>query len=376
MINAIQHSILCETLTIWAAEYAAGFPTVHQVVYDILSALVMEFEACAVAVEDAVMLATDGAEVCEEIGAELVGVEPAIGLAGTIVPVLTIRNDEMGSGLFRHRMPHWGVLEHLRLHRGCRLLMRKRIGSTPELSNCLDSGKSTDTYGDCPVGEFSEGTFRRPDACPFCSGHVYCSEDESLVCANPECKTKIGDRIVRFVTVGGMGIPGITEKVVEQLLVGGKLDTVEGLYDLDVDDFMDACHITHTDAYMLVKLVSRSKLKPLHMLLDGFGLDGVGRDITPMLAWCIGECGGMKKMVSDEDSVVAKFFRELMKKCAKRGVDASVVEALRSFSVRNTAMIRKLVDLGVAQEPIKPDGLKDEKPRSPRGKKMRRRKGK
>ena len=372
MINAIQHSILCETLTIWAAEFAAGFPTVHQVVYDILHAIVIEFEACAAAVEEAVEVV----EECEEIGAELVGVEQAIGLGGSIVPVLTIRNDEMGSGLFRHRMPHWGILEHLGIHRGCRLKMRKRIGSTPELVECVDSGKTMDTYGVCPDRNPQDGSFRRPDACPFCGGHLYCSDNEMLVCPNPDCKTKIGDRIVRFVTIGGMGIPTITETVVEQLLVGGKLDTIEGLYALDVDDFIDACHVTHTDAYMMVKLVARSKMKPMHMLLDGLGMDGIGKDVTPIMAWCIGECGGMRKMVSDEETVVTKFFKELSKKCMKHGIPSSNVKTLKEFSLKNRSMLRKLVELGVAQEPIRPDGLKEEKPRAPRGKRMRRRKGK
>ena len=370
MINAIQHSIICETLTIWAAEFAAGMPTVHEAIYEILSMLAIEFETCAAAVTEAVEVV----EECEEIGAELVGVEQAIGLGGSIVPVLTIRNDEMGPGLFRHRMPHWGALEHLGLHRGCRLKMRKRIGRTPELAECVDSGKSLDTYGQCPQGNHGEGTFKRPTECPFCSAQLYCSGGGDMVCPNPECKTKIGDRIVRFVTIGGMGIPGITEKVVEQLLVGGKLDTVEGLYSLDVDDFIDACHVTHTDAYMMVKLVARSKMKPLHMLLDGLGLDGVGKDVTPALAWCIGECGGMRKMVSDEDTAVNRFFRELAKRCAKRGIPVSKVETLREFAGRNRGMLRKLVELGVAQEPIKPDGIKEVKPRAPRGRKMKRRK--
>ena len=339
--------------------------------------LVIEFESCASVVEEAVMFAAGAdADTCEEIGAELVGVEPAIGLSGTIVPVLTIRNDEMGTGLFRHRMPHWGVLEHLGLHRGCRLKMRKRMGSTPELTECLDTGKSADTYGIGPSGAIVDGTFRRPENCPFCGSHLFCSGNETLVCANPECKTKVGDRIVRFVTVGGMGIPGITETVVEQLLVGGKIDSIEGLYGLDVGDFMEACHVTHTDAYMMVKLVARSKLKPLHMLLDGLAIWGIGRDITPALAWCIGECGGMRKMVSDEDNAVNRFFRELTKKCARQGISGSKVEALREFAGKNRGMLRKLVDMEVAQEPIRPEGIQEEKPRAPRGKKMRRTRGK
>ena len=52
------------------------------------------------------------------------------------------------------------------------------------------------------------------------------------------------------------------------------------------------------------------------------------------------------------------------------------MKTLKEFSLKNRSMLRKLVELGVAQEPIRPDGLKEEKSRLPKGRRMRRRKGK
>ena len=187
MINAIQHSIICETLTIWAAEYAAGFPSVHEVIYDLLTVLAMEFEACASAVESAVSFVDGGIETCEELCAELVAVEPAIGLNGAIVPVATIWNPDMGqSDLFRHRMPHWGMSDYLGLHDGCRVTLKKRIGCAPELYGCVDTGRNADSYTGgarwVPPEGHGRTMFTTPALCPFCGDRVV-SDREDIVCS-------------------------------------------------------------------------------------------------------------------------------------------------------------------------------------------------
>ena len=352
MINAIQHSIICETLTIWAAEYAAGFPSVHEVIYDLLTVMAMEFEACASAVESVVSFVEGGVETCEEIYAELVAVEPAIGLNGVIVPVATIRNSEMGqSDLFRHRMPHWGMSDYLGLHDGCRVTLKKRIGCAPELYGCVDTGRNSDSYTGgarwVPPEGHGRTMFTTPALCPFCGDRVV-SDREDIVCVNPDCRSKVGSRVARFVSVGGMAIPGMTERVVDQLLVAGKLERVEDLYSLKVADFIDACHVTHTDAYVLFKSVERSKLKPLHMLLDGMGIPGIGREETPVLAECISAAGGLSKLVSDMDGFYAGFIRE----AESRSVSGNAVASFVKFSRNNIESIGRFVELGVAQVAI------------------------
>lgn len=356
MITALQHSILVDTLTVWAAEFAAGFPTVHQVVYDILSMLVIEFESCASVVEEAVMVAEESAE---EIAAELVSLEPAVGLAGTIVPVATIRNDELHT---RHRMPHWGIPGYLGLHTGCKVILRKRMGMPPELSGCSETGRHVDGY--------VVGDYERPVVCPFCGGELVCSVDESVACRNADCKSQLGDRLVRFVTVGGMGIPGITEKVVEELLVAGKVDSLDGLYSLKTQDFMDACHVSYTDGYMMMRMVERSKLKPLHMLLDGLCIDGVGKEATPKIAWCIAGSGGLKTLLSEDQGEASGAVAKFGSKCAKMGVGSFAVQSVVAFLAKNRNMMRRFVELGVAQTPVP---VVEKKKRTV-GKRMRRRK--
>ena len=357
MITALQHSILVDTLTVWAAEFAAGLPTVHQAVYDILAVLVAEFEACSAVVEEAVMVAEESAE---EIAAELVSLEPAVGLSGTIVPVATIRNDELYT---RHRMPHWGIPGYLGLQKGCKVILRKRMGMPPELSGCSETGRHVDGY--------VVGDYERPVSCPFCEGDLVYSVDESLACRNADCKSQLGDRLVRFVTVGGMGIPGITEKVVEELLVAGKVDSLDGLYGLKTQDFMEACRVSYTDGYMMMRMVERSKLKPLHMLLDGLGIDGVSREMTPRVAWCIAGSGGLKAMLSEDQSEASGAVAKFGSKCAKMGVGSFAVQSVVSFLAKNRDMMRRFVELGVAQTPVPVI----EKKKRTVGKRMRRRKG-
>lgn len=385
MINAEQYSVICETLTIWAAEFAAGYPSVHCAIYEILAMLALEYETsaslCPARVPDAESV-SEAHDSCEEISAELVSLEPAIGLAGAIVPVAGIRSHELDrSTVFRCRVPHWGISDYLGLHRGCTVSLRKEMGKSPELSACRESGRNTGTYSPLfgkwipPEGHSLE-MFSRPTACPYCGENLVIRETvdghESLVCVNPGCRTQIGDRVLRFVAVGGMGIPGMTRDVVEQLLMEGKLDTVESLYSLTVKDYMDACHVSYTDAYVLMKSVERSKLKPMHMLIDAMGIPGISRELSPSVASCIAGAGGMGSLVDDDPAVVARAVARMTSRAIKLGLTGTAVKQVIDYIVENRAMVRKLVELGVAQaaSPL----VYREKPKRIRGKRLKRRK--
>lgn len=385
MINAIQHSIICETLTIWAAEFAAGCPSVHETIYEILSMLALEFEACAAAVTSALNSLPEieeAAEECEEICAELVSLEPAIGLAGAIVPVAGIRNHELDhSTVFRCRVQHWGITDYLGLHRGCTVTLRKEMGKSPELFSCMETGRTAGSYSPLhgkwvpPVNHALE-LFVRPETCPYCGRELVLRVDssghESIACVNAECKTQVGDRVVRFVTVGGMGIPGITVGVVEQLLMEGKLETVESLYTLTVKDFMDACHVSYTDAYVLMKSVERSKLKPMHMLLDAMGIPGISREITPALAACITDAGGMGALVDDDPGVTARAVSRFTARSIRVGLPAKAVKQVIDYMVAHRDMVLAFVRMGVAQKSV--PLVVEDKPKRSKGRKMKRRK--
>lgn len=253
------------------------------------------------------------------------------------------------------------------------------MGKSPELASCRETGRDTGTYSPLyskwmpPEGHSME-LFNRPETCPFCGKALVIRkvEHEVLACVNPECKTQIGDRLVRFVTVGGMGIPGITENVVEQLLLEGKLDTVEGLYSLTVKDFMDACHVSYTDAYVLMKSVERSKLKPMHMLLDAMGIPGISREVTPILAACIAGSGGMGALVDSDPVKMAKAVAKFTARAVKAGFTGKAAQGVVDYFFKYREMVLKLVELGVAQEATPVEWK--EKPKRTRGKRMKRRK--
>lgn len=229
------------------------------------------------------------------------------------------------------------------------MTLRKKIGASPELSGCIETGRSADLYSPgepawVPPEGHMGNMFTRPDKCPFCDADLV-SRDDDLVCTNKDCRSGIGRRVAKFVSVGGMGIPGMTDKVVDQLLVAGKLDTVEDLYRLKVSDYIEACHVTHTDAYVLYRSVERSKLKPLHMLLDALGIDGVDREDTPLLAACVYEAGGLSAMSEDN----AKFFSRFGAAASERELPARVRDAFAGFAGKYSECLGNLARLGVAQ---------------------------
>lgn len=353
MINAFQHSIICETLTMWAAEAAAGFPAVHEAIYELLSMLAIEFEACSAAMEPI-------QESAEEICAELVSLEPVAGLSGAIVPLATIRSHELDKhALFRCPVPHWGITDFLGLHRGCTVTLRKELGKSPELASCLETGRTAVSYSNSadpwmpPEGKTVE-FFREPAACPFCSAPLmrrFLGHRPELVCPNQDCEVHAGEALRKFVAVGGMAIPGITDEVVMQLAMAGKIRSVVDIYELDIGDFMEACHNSYTDAYLMVKSVARSKLKPMHMLLDALGFPGISRDDTPALSRCIAGAGGMARVASDPKA--AGKFRRLAREADLR---EDKVDIVAKGLAKKARAVARLSELGVAQVAAGDDG--------------------
>lgn len=351
MINAEQHAEICETLTVWAAEHAAGCPSVSDTIYDLVAGFAKEYETLTASIpvpEPAASSALD-----EEIHAELVSLEAAAGLEGRIVPMAALRSESLDdTAIFRCRIPHWGISDYLGLHAGCTVTLAKTLGNTPQLTYCHSTGRHTKKYepshdtgtdwGDRP------DIYLRPGKCPFCSGPLVASGGH-LSCKDTECRAGLADRLAHFVSVEGMAIPGFTPAIVEELVLHGKIHSLDGLYTLGIADFMDACHTSYTDAFVLLKSIERSKLKPLHMLLDGLGIPGLSRDDSPMVASCIADSGGLAAMSGSDHGKTARALARFGTLAARCGLKVSVVQSVAEYIAARSEKITALVKLGVAQ---------------------------
>lgn len=351
MINAEQHAEICETLTVWAAEHAAGCPSVSDTIYDLVAGFAKEYETLDANIpvpEPAASSALD-----EEIHAELVSLEAAAGLEGRIVPVAALRSKSLdGTAIFRCRIPHWGISDYLGLHAGCTVTLEKTLGNKPQLAYCHNTDRHTRKYEPSHDNGTNWGgrpdIYLRPGKCPFCSGPLVANGGH-LSCKDTECRAGLADRLAHFVSVEGMAIPGFTPDIVEELVLHGKIHSLDGLYTLGIADFMDACHTSYTDAYVLLKSIERSKLKPLHMLLDGLGIPGLSRDDSPLVASCIADAGGLSAMSGDDSAKNAKALARFGTLAARCGLSVAVVQSVAEYIVAKSAKVTALVKLGVAQ---------------------------
>ncbi len=130
-----------------------------------------------------------------------------------------------------------------------------------------------------------EKKFVFPDRCPVCGGPV--ARDEGGVyirCLNPACPAKLKQRIRYFAHRDAMDIQGLGEKLIDQLVDKGLVDSIADLYNLRLPELVKLERMGAKSATNLLNEIEKSKQRGLDRLLTGLAIPHVGRHIAEVLA--------------------------------------------------------------------------------------------
>lgn len=133
--------------------------------------------------------------------------------------------------------------------------------------------------------------FEFPKRCPDCGGMVVSAptndgEDEgvALVCSNtPECPSQVKGRLEHWCSKAGLDIQDVGPTITEKLYAHGTRSP-EQLYQLTVQDLADIPGFGSRRAQITVEAILASKHAPLHQVLAGLGIPGVGQGTSKKLA--------------------------------------------------------------------------------------------
>lgn len=311
----------------------------------------------------------------EEKETELLDIEQSIGMSGAITPVAIINPVHLAmTTVSRCSLHNWDLVDYLGLHKGCHVVIRKAGEIIPELVKCVETGRSKDTYeverDICDrkkidhVSPWEPATdadrqverYSRPTNCPCCGGPLACEvnadgkELVSWVCSNEQCKSQIGGKLANFVSRDCMNIMGVGDTIVEQLLDAGKVTFFDDIYRLTEQDLVDACGKSPAGAQKLLQSIEKSKGNYLHQLVEGFSVPGLGHQVAPAVAKCIGEAGGLMEMVCGEPDLEQAARQTFADSAETAGVSQIISARFLEFVERNKPQLRALAEMGVAQE--------------------------
>lgn len=135
-------------------------------------------------------------------------------------------------------------------------------------------------------------------SCPSCGSDIVKDEDGVYYrCLNPECPAQAIKKIEYFVSRGAMRIDGFGERYAEILFQNGWVKNIADIYDLE----KHTMEIVMLEGFgekavdNLLIAIEESKGNPLHRLINGLGINGVGAELAKIL---VDEFGSFNQLMA------------------------------------------------------------------------------
>ncbi|MES1257494.1 MAG: NAD-dependent DNA ligase LigA [Acidobacteriota bacterium] len=145
-----------------------------------------------------------------------------------------------------------------------------------------------------------QGTYRKPfqmpEACPVCGGRVVREEGEAASrCINTNCPARLKESIRHFASRGVMGIDGLGDALIDQLVDSGLVTGVADLYQLTVEQLAGLDRMGAKSATNVIQNIDRSRFMPLPRVIGALGIRFVGERTAELLAE---HFGSMEKLAA------------------------------------------------------------------------------
>ena len=184
-----------------------------------------------------------------------------------------------------------------------------------------------------------------PERCPVCQSHVTRAEGEAVArCTGGlVCSAQRREALRHFASRRAMDVEGLGDKLVEQLVEAGRVETPADLYTLTAEEVAGLDRMGEKSAANLVAALDASKQTTLPRFLFALGIRDVGEATALALAEHFGTLEPLEQATLDEiqqvrdvGPVVAAHVRDFFDEARNR----KVIEALRAAGVRWPALKR------------------------------------
>jgi DNA ligase (NAD+) len=215
----------------------------------------------------------------QEALTELLDIEVQVGRTGALTPVARLAPVFVG-----------GVtVTNATLHNEDEVRRKEvRIGDTVVVRRAGDV--IPEVVGVAPDRPRGSGLFVMPDRCPVCGSAVSRPEGEAIArCTGGLfCAAQRKQALLHYASRRAMDIEGLGEKLVDQLVDGGRVRTPADLYRLDPQALAGLERMGEKSAANLLAAIEASRTRPLSRLVFALGIRNVGETTARDLARAFG----------------------------------------------------------------------------------------
>jgi len=213
----------------------------------------------------------------EEAISRVEKVEFQVGRTGSITPVARLQPVFVGGVTVSNATLHnMDEISRLDLHLGDWVMIRRAGDVIPQVVSVILSRRPDDA-----------ATIKLPERCPSCDSTIIRSDDEAVArcSASPQvCPAQRKERIKHFASRLALDIDGLGDKLVEQMVDQGLIETPADLFSLSVDDIASLERMGDKSAANLVAALEASKETTLAKFIYALGIRDVGEATAAALA--------------------------------------------------------------------------------------------
>ena len=172
-------------------------------------------------------------------------------------------------------------------------------------------------------------------------------ESAALYCSNPGCFAIEKEHLIHAVSKKGLDIPGLGEKIVEQLMNEGLVKDISDIFALTVGDLMPLERFAEKKADKIVDSIIAAKKVPAAKFFFALGIHHVGEETAELITNRIKNRELGIKNLKDIASKVPKITQEEW--MSIDGIGKVVAESLVEWfqNEEHQALLRALEDGGV-----------------------------
>jgi DNA ligase (NAD+) len=265
----------------------------------------------------------------EEEVTQVTGIDVQVGRTGALTPVARLAPVFVGGVTVTNATLHnEDEIRRKDVHIGDYVVVRRAGDVIPEVVRVVKERRPRNVH-----------PFRMPVKCPVCGSRVERLEDEAIArcTAGLFCPAQCKQALLHFASRRAMDIEGLGEKLVDQLVDAGLVETPADLYRLEPEALSALERMGEKSAANLLAEIEKSKNTTLARFIYSLGIRNVGeataRDLARHFGGLEALCGADEaalQEVADVGPVVAQSIARFLSEPRNR----QVLSELRKVGVR------------------------------------------
>lgn len=278
-------------------------------------------------------------------------IQMQIGRTGVLTPVAHLRPVRIaGTVVSRATLHNYDEIKRLDVRIGDTVVLQKAGDIIPEILSVIVSLRSG-----------VEKNIHQPKKCPICGSSVErrsigisggkskTAESAALYCSNPSCFAMEKEYLIHAVSKKGLDIPGLGEKIVEQLMNEGLVKDISDIFALTAGDLAPLERFAEKKAGKLAEAIAKAKSVPIAKFLFALGIHHVGEETAELLI------ATFRKRFAERRTITPRTFGTFFSACTTdellviHGIGEKVAGSVRKWFAEDShrLLLDKLTDEGV-----------------------------